>query len=130
MLAGGCWAESAPAERVKLRVGSVDVSAEVADDAAEREKGLMFRRVLGADEGMWFVWPDSGRRVFWMKNTYVPLDMIFVKGGKVVAVIADAKPLDETPLDPGVDSSEVLEMKAGWASSHGVSVGTPVGVMR
>ena len=57
-----------------------------------------------------------------MRNTLIPLDMVFIRKGRVVAVVAQAKPLDETPIDPGEDSDMVLEVPGGWANSNGVAV--------
>lgn len=104
----------------------VTVRAEVRDDDEGRAAGLMFREKLAEDEGMLFVWPESGRRTFWMKNTPLPLDMLFIRNGRVVAVIAWAKPFDETNLDPGVDSDSVLEVNGGFAQRHGIGVGSLV----
>lgn len=100
------------------------VTVKVAADEAAREKGLMWVKELPNDGGMWFVWPEAVFGQFWMKNTYVPLDMVFVRDGKVVDVVHDAKPLDETPRGPlMVKFDRVLEMKAGWAAALGVKEG-------
>lgn len=108
------------------RATPLRVAVEVADTDAARERGLMMRDHLAPDSGMLFVWPVPGRHAFWMKNTMIPLDMIFILQGKVVAVIPWAKPYDETPLDPQVDSDMVLEVVGGWASAHGVASGVAV----
>lgn len=132
VLAGSaCSGENEGLPRARVRVASAGgkelvVAAEVAETPRAREIGLMNRPSLGEMEGMIFVWPEVQRNVFWMKNTLIPLDMIFVEGGKVVAIEPDAKPMDETPIDPGVDSDAVLEVKGGWAARHGVRVGDGV----
>lgn len=102
------------------------VLAEVVDTDATHAHGMMFRTELAAGKGMLFVWPAPRYTVFWMKNTLIPLDIIFINQGKVVGVIAWAKPRDETPLDPGVDSDMVLEVPGGWAVENGITTGWTV----
>lgn len=100
------------------------VQVELARTPEAQARGLMFRRVLGDDEGMLFVFPATDRRAFWMKNTFLALDMIFVdEGGVVVGIVAEAEPLTETPRDPGVPCRYVLEVVGGWAARHGVAPG-------
>ena len=99
-------------------VTTLNLTVEIADDDAERAQGLMFRPRLPDNHGMLFVWPAAQRNVFWMKNTPEPLDLLFFKNGKLVATIAYAKPFDESPLDPGVESDWVLEVPAGFAARH------------
>ena len=96
---------------------------EVADDDAEREKGMMFRTSMADGEAMWFVWPTAEVRTFWMKNTLIPLDMIFLRAGRVVGVISWAKPQDLSPLSVPEPADGVLEVPGGWATKNGVSVG-------
>jgi uncharacterized membrane protein (UPF0127 family) len=94
------------------------LTVEIADEDAERAQGLMFRPRLADGHGMLFVWPTPQRNVFWMKHTPEPLDLLFFRNGKLVGTITYAKPFDETPLDPGVDSDWVLEVPAGFAAVH------------
>ena len=94
------------------------LTVEIADDDAERAQGLMYRPRLPDNHGMLFVWPIAQRNVFWMKQTPEPLDLLFFRGGKLVGTITYAKPYDETPLDPGVESDWVLEVPAGFAADH------------
>jgi uncharacterized protein len=102
------------------------VVVEVADDDRKREIGLMFRRALDPDRGMLFVFPDEDEHVFWMKNTLVPLDMIFVDGGgRVVGVVTRAEPGSLAPRSGG-RSRYVLEVVAGWAEERGVKPGDRV----
>lgn len=73
---------------------------------------------------MLFVFPETGRHPFWMRNTYIPLDLIFLdEAGTVVAVIERARPLDETTLEPGVASRYVLEVPAGYAARQHIRPG-------
>ena len=90
----------------------------------DREKGLMFRRSLADDHGMLFDFPHDEPLVFWMKNTYIPLDMIFIaRDGHVVSIKHDAKPMDETLISSGVPAAGVLEINAGLADKIGIKVG-------
>lgn len=123
---GACYADGGEAQALPVKVVAVGqsvVRAEVADTDAERELGLMYRKTMPEDAGMLFTWKEPGRHIFWMKNTLIPLDMVFARGGKVVGIVNDAKPMDETSLDVGVDSDSVLEVNAGWVKAHNVKVG-------
>jgi uncharacterized membrane protein (UPF0127 family) len=104
------------------RVGTVRV--ELARTPAEQERGLMFREKMGADEGMLFIFQESSEHTFWMKNTILPLDMIFADGqGMVVGVVRNAEPQTLTPRTVGAPSRYVLEVNAGWSAAHGVEKG-------
>ncbi len=104
--------------------GGESFAVEVADDAAERAQGLMFRESLDPGAGMLFVY-DAPRRVsFWMKNTLIPLDMIFLdEVGRVTTVHSMAQPLDETPIDGGEGVQFVLEINGGLAERLGIAPG-------
>jgi hypothetical protein len=103
------------------------VAVEVARTAAEHERGLMFRRELAEDAGMIFVFRESARRAFWMKNTLLPLDMLCIDDAGVVAgIVREAEPLTLTPRDAGVACRFVLEVRGGWATRHGVEPGARV----
>lgn len=96
----------------------------VADDAASRAQGLMFVESMPEDEGMLFIYPSPQHARFWMKNTYIPLDMIFVDAdGLVLRLHEGAEPLDETIIDGGSGVSAVLEVNAGVVDSIGVEMG-------
>src|SRR3989338_3158581 len=73
------------------------VNVEIADDAKERATGLMFREFLGDDSGMLFVFDDENARNFWMKNTLIPLDIIFISKGFEIVDIKYAEPCKEDP---------------------------------
>ena len=72
---------------------------------------------------MLFVWPEAAPRTFWMKNTPIPLDMVFMRDGQVVGVIPWAKPFDESPLGVADPADMVLEVPGGWTQTHGVGTG-------
>jgi len=96
----------------------------VADEPSERERGLMFVQRLPADEGMLFVFETAGEVGFWMRNTLIPLDMIFIdQTGRVVRVHHGAIPHDETPIWSGAPVTGVLEVIGGEAGRAGVEAG-------
>jgi uncharacterized membrane protein (UPF0127 family) len=103
------------------------VRVELARSEPEREHGLMDRKHLDPDAGMLFLFDVEEEQGFWMKNTLIPLDMIFVKADMTVAgVVENAEPLTLDNRTVGVPSQYVVEVNGGWAHTHGVSEGTPV----
>lgn len=105
--------------------GQARFSVDLADTPTERSQGLMYRDVLPRGAGMLFIYPTPQRARFWMKNTLVPLDMIFLDAkGRVLRVHANARPLDETVIDGGPGVSAVLEINAGLAGRLGIAPGT------
>ena len=105
--------------------GQAHFSVEVADDAQEQAKGLMFRERLSASAGMLFVYERPHNARFWMKNTLIPLDMIFLdQAGRVTKIAENAKPHDETPIDGGDDVLMILEINGGMARGLGITVGS------
>lgn len=104
--------------------GGARFSVEIADDAAERAQGLMNRASLPRGAGMLFIYDHPQPVAFWMKNTAIPLDMIFIGAdGKVGAVHAQAVPGDETPIPGPGDTLMVLEINGGLARRLGLDVG-------
>ncbi len=107
--------------------GLVSVLVEVAATPAERTQGLMNREELGATSGMVFVFPREEEHVFWMHNTLIPLDMVFIDAQlAVVGVVASAEPLTDDPRTVGVPSRFVVEVNGGFAAQHGIAAGTRV----
>lgn len=109
----------------------VAIAVEIADDAAERARGLMHRPRLDPGAGMLFVYPEPQPVSFWMRNTLMPLDLLFFDAaGQLAHVHAGAKPLDETPLpgaapgDPAPERLMVLEIGGGEAARLGLGPGT------
>jgi uncharacterized membrane protein (UPF0127 family) len=89
----------------------------------------MYRRSLPQDAGMIFVFPDERQNSFWMKNTYIPLDMVFVsRDMKVVGVLHDVPPLNELPRAVGKPSMYVLEFAAGTMHRYGVEQGATLAI--
>lgn len=100
---------------------------ELAKSELEQAKGLMFRTGMGADEGMIFPMDPPRGAAFWMKNTVLPLDILFIGvDGKVSNIAANAKPYDETPLPSVGLVKAVLELNAGRAAQLGIVPGDMV----
>ncbi|MEL7345138.1 MAG: DUF192 domain-containing protein [Pseudomonadota bacterium] len=113
-------------ERIEIRgdFGQAAFAVEVADDPSERSQGLMFRESLPSSSGMLFVYDRPQRAVFWMRNTLIPLDMIFAdEDGTVTHIHENAIPLDETGIDGGLGIKFVLEINGGFAARLGLNVG-------
>ncbi|AMY68695.1 DUF192 domain-containing protein [Frigidibacter mobilis] len=102
--------------------GVASFTVEIADDPAERAQGLMFRESLEPSAGMLFIYERPQSAAFWMKNTLIPLDILFFDaGGRLVAFHENAVPHDETPLPGGNAVMMVLEIPGGRARELGVS---------
>jgi uncharacterized protein len=113
-------------DRVDLRWqgGGESFAVELADTVEDRARGLMFRDSLDPAAGMLFVYESPRRAMFWMKNTLIPLDMIFADAsGTVTVVHADAVPGDLTPIDGGEGVAFVLEINSGLAARLGIVPG-------
>ncbi len=125
---GPALAEAACAQdRIDLRWsgGGESFAIELADDPAERAQGLMFRETLDPAAGMLFVYESPRQASFWMKNTLIPLDMIFSDAtGTVTRVHSNAVPGDLTPIDGGASVAFVLEINGGLAARLGIVAGT------
>ena len=121
-VAAACQANSVT---LKNDQAEIRFSIELAQTPQERSRGLMFREHLPAQSGMLFVFERPQRVAFWMKNTLIPLDMIFVdRTGTVTHVHEGAIPGDETPIPGGDQVYSVLEINAGLASRYGIAIGT------
>jgi len=106
---------------------------EVARTAQQQERGLMFRKSMPADAGMAFPYDRDTTATFWMKNCYIPLDMLFVaNGGRISHIVADAKAVGDKPVGPedyypsGGPIRLVVELNAGTAAKLGIHVGDKV----
>ncbi len=119
---------AAPANQLTLAQNgaSAAVSVEIAATFTQREVGLMNRQSLGEDAGMLFLFPRDVQYGFWMKNTYIPLDIAFIDASGTVVQVFAAKPLDETVLVPSKQYRYVLEVNQGWFQRHSLGVGATV----
>jgi uncharacterized membrane protein (UPF0127 family) len=102
-------------------------AVEMAVTPEEQSKGLMFRKELPEGQGMLFDFHREQEATFWMKNTYVPLDMIFIRGdGRIHRIVANTKPLSEALVSSGGPVRAVLEVVAGTAKKLGIAPGDRV----
>ena len=132
-----CWALLAalPAARaagqdtieIVTRTGVHAFSVELATNTAERAVGLMYRKELPEGRGMLFDFHDEQPVQFWMHNTYISLDMIFIASdGRVVRVAENAKPMSDDLIPSGRPVRAVLEVIAGTARKFGIAAGDRV----
>jgi uncharacterized protein len=127
--AAGLPARSAGLEALEIvtATGAHDFQVEIARDDASRARGLMDRRFMPADHGMLFEFDREAPEAFWMKDTYIPLDMIFIsKTGIVTNIVANAEPLSERAIPSGPPCMAVLELNGGAAAKIGLKVGDKV----
>lgn len=119
--------ELRPLEQLTARTsrGPVTFMVEVADTARKQEYGLMCRRGLALDRGMLFTFSGAPvDRAFWMRNTLIPLDIIYIRpDGRVLSVAANAQPLNEMPIPAGGLTKAVLELAGGRAAQIGLMPG-------
>ncbi len=104
--------------------GSPQVEVELARDEPSRERGLMYRTSMPESRGMLFSWQDERVRNFWMRNTCIPLDLLYVtKDGVIAGILEQVPTLNEAPRGIKCPVAHVLELNAGWARAHGVAPG-------
>ncbi len=116
-----------PAVVLETATGELRVAVEVADTWPKIERGLMYREHLPPDGGMLFLMGEERDHTFYMRNTLIPLDMIFItKDLRVAGVVQNAEPRTETLRRVGATSLYVLEVNGGWTAKHQVGPGTKV----
>lgn len=116
-------AQSQDPSKIPLYINDREIWVEVAKTPNERAKGLMGRKHLGQNEGMFFIFEAERYHSFWMKDTLIPLSIAFIdKEGRIVR-ITDMKPLTLEPHHPPIPILYALEMKKGWFSANGINVG-------
>lgn len=111
---------------VATAMGDRSFTIEIADDPDERARGLMFREQMDGDHGMLFVFEDTRHVGFWMHNTPLPLDLVFISEGGEVRAIKRGIPFSREPIDPGEPVRFVLELNAGAAAGAGMARGDRV----
>jgi uncharacterized protein len=123
------------ADMPKVKIGDNVIKLEVASTPEAIERGLMYRTSLPEDQGMVFLFVPPRPVKFWMYHTLIPLDMCFIYEGKIVKLFQDVPPCHsanptECPTypkeDPGILVTEVVELKGGYAKSHGIKEGDSV----
>lgn len=106
-------------------ISSID--AEFADNEQEREQGLMYRTEMKENQGMLFIFPNQNKQSFWMKNTVLPLDIIFVNSNlKIVTIQKNAVPYSEKSLPSTAPAQYVIEVNAGYTDKYKIKVGDKV----
>lgn len=107
----------------------IKVNVEIADDNYERQQGLMFRESLNENDGMIFIFEDENFQSFWMKNTLIPLDIIFIDKNFEIVDIKNAVPCEEDPCaayDSAKPAKYVLEINYGFAEKNSIEAGGKV----
>jgi len=126
LVAPGSVAAGLPHDTLLVETGSSQYrfEVEIADEPAERAEGLMYRESLADNAGMLFLYPSPQAVEFWMKNTLLSLDIVFVRAnGTIARIAADTKPLSEDLIPSGEPILAVLEVKAGTMHALGITVG-------
>ena len=100
----------------------VEVEVEIADDYAERQRGLMERTELAENAGMLFVFDSEEQLSFWMRNTLIPLSIAYIDAEEQIIDIQDMQPLDETSHPSAEPAMYALEVNQGFFDEHGVGV--------
>ena len=134
LLAGACAAEqpvasSLPTSELVVTTDAAEhtFTVEVVDTAEERSRGLMYRRELAADAGMLFDFKTEIPASFWMKNTYIPLDMLFIQAdGEIESIAERTTPLSERSVESRGPVRYVLEINGGRSDELGIKAGDKV----
>jgi uncharacterized membrane protein (UPF0127 family) len=105
----------------------IRINVELADTPPEREKGLMFRKSMKENNGMLFVFPEEKPLSFWMKNTYIPLDIAYIDKNAVINEIYTMKALDVSVIYNSIKPAMyALEMNSGWFNRHNIKPGSKI----
>jgi hypothetical protein len=127
LVTGPTYAAERHTLEIASKTGVHAFSVEVVDTEPAREKGLMFRKSLPEGQGMLFDFQSEGNVSFWMKNTYIPLDMIFIRGdGRILRIAEDAVPQSVDIIPSGGPVRAVLEVIGGTARKYGLMPGDRV----
>lgn len=119
-------ASEATLPTMTIQVDGRAVVVEVADDDAERQRGLMYRKSLPEGTGMLFVFPDEQVRGFWMKDTQLPLSIAYVDGKGVIVRISDMTPFDTSRVTSLYPARYAIEVPQGWFAANGIEKGDQV----
>jgi uncharacterized membrane protein (UPF0127 family) len=124
--ATGCDAQ--PKVTITTKEGrEITFQVEIADTPTKREMGLQYRRELADGKGMIFLFPSESLQSFWMKNTPIPLDMIFIsRDRKIVGIVEQTAPFSLDPRSVSVPSQYVLEINGGLSKRRGIGAGDTI----
>ena len=116
-----------------IEVKGKKIVVEIADTDEKRQQGLMYRKTLGTDEGMLFIFPDEHYLSFWMKNTFVPLTIGYFNKNGVLVDLKDMAAFGKKPGDPPTYQSSrpakyALEMNQGWFQTNKIGLGSTLKV--
>jgi len=111
---------------IETKAGRRAFKIEIADNPEERERGLMFREAMADDHGMLFVFDSQQEVGFWMKNTPMPLDLVFISENGTVRAVRKGEPFSEALISPSEPVRFVLELKAGTAAKNRIARGDKV----
>jgi len=130
LLAAGCGGRAGPRPqslvKVRIEVGGRPLSVEVARTETERRTGMMYRGRLGANEGMLFVFPEPQILSFYMKDTYVPLSIAFIRANGMIDRITEMTPRSLAIHESNTLCLYALEMPQGWFEKRGIREGAKV----
>jgi uncharacterized membrane protein (UPF0127 family) len=125
--AGGTAALDRSPLTIETSHGRFEFQVELAATPAERARGLMFRESLADDHGMLFDFGSAKPVAMWMRNTYIPLDILFIRAdGSISRIARNAEPLSDAVIDSGEPVTAVLELRGGLTSEHGIDAGDRV----
>ena len=110
-------------DTIDLTAGMHIIKAEVAQTGTQQMIGMMFRKEMGANEGMLFVNPDASPRCFWMRNTLIPLSIAFIDDDGAIVNIADMQPQSDASHCSAKPVRFALEVRQGWFAKRGIKAG-------
>jgi hypothetical protein len=103
------------------------IKVEIAETAIEQNRGLQLRKSLPENTGMLFIYEHEQPLAFWMKDTYIPLDIIYINESlEIVSIIENATPLNETPLPSTAPAKYVVEVAAGFCAANNITLGDKI----
>jgi uncharacterized protein len=120
------WGQDGPQPRLEtidITAGMHIIKAEVAQSATQQMVGMMFRKEMGANEGMLFANPDASPRCFWMRNTLIPLSIAFIDDDGSIVNIADMQPQSDASHCSAKPVRFALEVRQGWFAKRGIKAG-------
>lgn len=126
--AAGCdHTPPAPPNTVRMTIGQQTYILEIAADAYQRQLGLMYRQSMPPDRGMIFLFPDEQPRAFWMKNTYIPLDILFLDSAGRIVSVGFMEP-ETGRAQSNAPAKYVIELNAGQVQAAGVATGDTIDI--